>query len=94
MNEYQYLFEHFANPLKHSHFKENILLQTNTLYKLDQTCVHRPSINTSNQSVLRTFIKVTFSSELFNGFGNAWNYKLPHIKPTKNRAESRNHGII
>ena len=74
--------------------KENIFLQTNTLYKLDQTCIHRPSINTSNQSVLRTFIKVTFSSELFNGFGNAWNYKLPHIKPTKNRAESRNHGTM
>ena len=35
--------------------KENIFLQTNTLYKLDQTCIHRPSINTSNQSVLRTW---------------------------------------
>ena len=69
-------------------------LESNTLYMLDQTCVHRPTINSSNRTLLRTFVKVTFTNELFNGFGNAWNYMLPHIKPTKNRFTERNHGVI
>lgn len=69
-------------------------LQTHTLYYLDQECVHNVSKNKLDKAVLRTFIKLTFSSELFNCLGNAWNYKLPHIKPTTPRKEIRNHGVI
>ena len=69
-------------------------LESNTLYILNQTCVHRPAINSTDKTLLRTFVKVTFTDELFNGFGNAWNHMLPHIKPTKNRSIERNHGAV
>lgn len=69
-------------------------LHTHTLYLLDQECVHNVTMNKLNKAVLRTFIKITFSKELFNCFGNAWNYKLPHIKPTTPRKEIRNHGTL
>lgn len=69
-------------------------LSPNTLYEIDQNCVHRPTVNNTNKTILRTFIKITYSKELFNCFGNAWNYKLPHIKPNKNRNEHRNHSVL
>lgn len=72
----------------------NLQLKSNRLYMLDQECVHRPTVNKTNDSVLRTFIKVTYSKELFNCIGNAWNYKLPHIKPNKHRFEHRNHSVV
>lgn len=69
-------------------------LHTHTLYLLDQECVHNVTTNNLDKAVLRTFMKITFSKELFNCFGNAWNYKLPHIKPTTPRKEIRNHGTL
>ena len=69
-------------------------LSTNTLYEMNQKCVHRPTVNNTNKAILRTFIKITYSKELFNCYGNAWNYKLPHIKPNKNRNEHRNHSVL
>lgn len=69
-------------------------LKTGRLYSMGQNCVHRPSRNDTNQAVLRTFVKLTYTRELFNGFGNAWNYKLPHIKPSKQRSDCRNHGVV
>lgn len=69
-------------------------LKTGRLYNMGQNCVHRPSRNDTNQAVLRTFVKITYTRELFNGFGNAWNYKLPHIKPSKQRSDCRNHGVV
>jgi hypothetical protein len=64
------------------------------LYDMNQNVVHRPTENLTNEAVLRTFIKVTYSKELFNCVGNAWNYKLPHIKPTVKRNQSRNHTVL
>lgn len=69
-------------------------LKSNVLYEMTQNIVHRPSKNNTNNAVLRTFIKLTFTKELFNGYGNAWNYKLPHIKPSKERNVCRNHGVV
>ena len=69
-------------------------LSPNMLYEMDQNCVHRPTKNNTNKSVLRTFIKITYSKELFNCYGNAWNYKLPNIKPNKDRNEHRNHSVL
>lgn len=68
-------------------------LRSNTLYHLDKECIHKPSENESDKTVLRTFIKVTFSKEIFNGYGNAWNYLIPDIKPTAKRLETRNHAV-
>ena len=68
-------------------------LTTNVLYDMNQQCVHRPTLNKTNEAVLRTFIKITFSKELFNCYGNAWNYKLPYIKPSTHRSECRNHTV-
>lgn len=68
-------------------------LKSNVLYEMNQECVHKPTKNYTNKAVLRTFIKVTFSKELFNCYGNAWNYKLPFIKPSKHRGEFRNHSV-
>ena len=72
----------------------NLQLESNRLYMMDRECVHRPTVNNTNKVVLRTFIKITYSKELFNCLGNAWNYKLPHIKPSKERFDCRNHGVI
>ncbi|AHY26794.1 hypothetical protein vB_AbaP_Acibel007_23 [Acinetobacter phage vB_AbaP_Acibel007] len=63
------------------------------LYEL-KDCVHRPVFNHTNDVQLRTFVKIVISKERFNGIGNAWNYLLPHIKPTKQRGESRNHTVV
>lgn len=69
-------------------------LNINTLYDMKQHCIHRCTKNTSGRAILRTFIKITFSKELFNCVGNAWNYKLPHIVPNKIRNdELRNHTV-
>lgn len=68
-------------------------LSTNVLYDMNQSCVHKPSNNRADKAVLRTFIKVTYSKDLFNCYGNAWNYKLPHIKPSTQRSDIRNHTV-
>lgn len=70
------------------------LLKSNMLYEMNQECVHKPIKNQTKDVLLRTFIKITFSNELFNCFGNAWNYKLPNIKPTTHRNNERNHGVL
>ena len=72
----------------------NLQLKSNVLYEMNQECVHRPTRNETNKSVLRTFIKLTYTKELFNGYGNAWNYLIPHIKPSKERSICRNHGVL
>ena len=64
------------------------------LYDMNHSIVHRPTKNLNNEAVLRTFIKVTYSKELFNCVGNAWNYKLPHIRPAVKRNQSRNHTVL
>lgn len=75
-------------------YKEHVQLKPHTLYFLDHECVHAPSLNPRPETVVRTFIKVVASKELFNGYGNAWNYLLPHIKPTAKRGSSRNHTVV
>ena len=72
----------------------NIPLDVGKLYYMGEQCVHRPTTNKTSKPVLRTFIKVTFTYDDFNAIGNAWNYKLPHVKPNKQRNECRNHGVL
>ena len=97
LGEYDLTNDHntsLTEMLVQSYDNFNLQLKPNRLYMLDQECVHRPTVNKTNDSVLRTFIKVTYSKELFNCIGNAWNYKLPHIKPNKHRFEHRNHSVV
>lgn len=65
-----------------------------TLYEMDLNCVHRPTFNKTNNPILRAFIKLTFSKEVFNCVGNSWNYLIPHVRPTVKRKNSRNHGVL
>lgn len=74
--------------------KFNHALPINTLYEMNQECVHRPTYNKMDKAVLRTFIKITYSKEQFNCIGNAWNYKLPHIRMTAHRNNHRNHSVL
>lgn len=74
--------------------KKHEKLKPHTLYELDKECVHSTSINLSGETVVRTFLKVVASKEKFNGIGNAWNYKLPHIVPTAHRGSTRNHTVV
>lgn len=86
--------EQSLNDMKHiasSRFHQQ--LNTNTLYEMHQECVHRPTANKTENSVLHTFIKITYSKEMFNCIGNAWNYKIPHIRPTVKRGNIRNHTV-
>lgn len=74
--------------------KKHEKLKPHTLYELDKECVHSTSTNLSGETVVRTFLKVVASKEKFNGIGNAWNYKLPHIVPTAHRSSTRNHTVV
>ena len=74
--------------------KHKVYLESKTVYDMDKELVHRPVINLSEEAILRTFIKLTFTKETFNCIHNAWNYKLPHIKGYMSPKQSRNHGVI
>ena len=89
--DYEKSLEQFRDQ---AYGKECEYLKPHHLYYLDRECVHAPSLNSSGEVVVRTFIKLVASPNLFNGIGNAWNYKLPHIKPTSERGNSRNHTVV
>lgn len=74
--------------------KNKVQLEPHKLYELDKDCVHASTKNCTNETIIRTFIKVVVSKEKFNGIGNAWNYKLPHIVPTAHRGSTRNHTVV
>lgn len=73
---------------------DSLMLDRNTLYALTQETVHEVSENYTEEPILRTFIKVTFTRDKWNAIGNAWNYRIPHIRPDKQRAGHRNHGVL
>lgn len=77
-----------------SRFKQCTQLKPHTLYELDKECVHASTTNLTDATIVRTFLKIVVADELFNGIGNAWNYKLPHIKPNAHRGSSRNHTVV
>lgn len=77
------LFYH-SKPLK---------LKPNSIYRLDETVVHRCDYNRSKSAVLRHFIKVSFSKEKYNLKGNSHNYLLDYNWEMKERSLNRNHPI-
>lgn len=65
-----------------SQLNEVVESKVNTLYNLDRECVHKPMQNLTDETIVRTFFKITITKRLFNSKGNAWNYLIPHIKAT------------
>lgn len=63
----------------------------NSLYKLDTKVIHRCAVNESNESVLRHFVKLSFSKEKYNLIGNSRNYGLNYDWEMKERNIERNH---
>lgn len=61
----------------------------NVLYRLDQSVIHRPAIN-HGPAMLRCFLKVSLSNDVYNLKGNSVNYSLPSID-YKERDFDRNH---
>jgi hypothetical protein len=63
--------------------------QANTLYRLDQTVIHRVSPNVETGK--RAFIKVSVSDKPYVQLGNSINHDLPaHPLPTLERKADRN----
>ncbi|UIK00643.1 hypothetical protein LZK82_11095 [Rhizobium leguminosarum] len=61
----------------------------NHLYRLDQTNIHRVSLNV--ESGKRAFIKVSVSDKPYVQLGNSINHDLPqHPLPTLERQADRN----
>lgn len=69
-------------------------LLSKTMYELSQEVVHAPVANETNKPILRTFLKLTFTKDEFNCSRNAWNYKLSHVRGSKQSGASRNHGVL
>jgi hypothetical protein len=52
-----------------------------TILRLDPYAVHTPSINESSMSPTRTFIKISFSRNMYNKLGNAHNHLFDYNWP-------------
>lgn len=61
------------------------------LLRLDQTVVHRSPDDF--KAGMRTFVKVSISSERYNLLGNSINHNLPESWPLVARQASRNHPV-
>lgn len=63
--------------------------KVNHLYRLDQTNIHRVSLNV--ESGKRAFIKVSVSDKPYVQLGNSINHDMPaHPRPTIERKAERN----
>lgn len=59
-----------------------------TLLRLDETVIHR--VGTYEQPGMRTFVKVSFSTEKYDLEGNSHNHGLDYNWPMRKRGEVRN----
>jgi hypothetical protein len=59
-----------------------------TLLRLDESVIHR--VGTYNNPGLRTFVKVSFSTDKYDLEGNSHNYGLDYDWPMRKRGEVRN----
>ena len=74
--------------------KTKLVLESKHLYEMSHELVHSPCRNDTDEPILRTFIKVTFTKETFNCMNNAWNYRLPHVQGYAKPKCTRNHGVL
>lgn len=70
---------------------EPLKCKPNSIYRLDETVIHRCGYNTNRESVLRHFVKVSFSKDKYNLKGNSHNYLLDYNWDMKERELFRNH---
>lgn len=73
------------------YYEESIQCKNNSVYRLDETVIHRCGYNRSKDAVLRHFVKVSFSKEKYNLRGNSHNYLLHYDWEMKDRGINRNH---
>lgn len=72
---------------------EPLKCKTNSIYRLDETVIHRSDYNREKHAVLRHFVKVSFSKEKYNLKGNSHNYLLDYDWEMKYRDTHRNHPV-
>lgn len=72
---------------------ETLKCKANSIYRLDETVIHRCDYNKSKHAVLRHFVKVSFSKEKYNLKGNSHNYLLDYDWEMKERDAHRNHPV-
>lgn len=60
-----------------------------SLLRMNQSSIHK--VNEKLFTGLRTFVKISFSNEMYNLKGNAHNYKLDYNWDMVERSTSRNH---
>ncbi len=72
---------------------ETLKCKPNSIYRLDETVIHRCDYNRSRNAVLRHFVKVSFSKEKYNLKGNSHNYLLDYDWEMKERDAHRNHPV-
>lgn len=78
--------------LQYFNSKENIPFyrtDPNKIYRLDQYVVHACDI--TDKPVLRSFVKINFSKDMYDLEGNSHNYLLDYDWEMKPRKEQRNH---
>lgn len=80
------------------HFKERTsTIKTFDPYKIlrmDSGHIHRVCINTYTYSIPRTFLKITFSRDIFNRTGNDHNELFEYTWPLHHRGFNRNNSSI
>lgn len=72
---------------------EPLKCKPNSIYRLDETVIHRCDYNRSRHAVLRNFVKISFSKEKYNLKGNSRNYLLDYDWEMKERDAHRNHPV-
>jgi hypothetical protein len=80
------------NEMRNQAKKENIVTYpAKTLLRLTQENIHRIPYILIDESGLRTFLKISISTEKYNLIGNARNYFLQYRWEMKPRDAKRNH---
>lgn len=72
--------------------ENEITYPVNTLIKLDQGVIHRTP--TIQEGGMRTFVKLSVSSEKYNLIGNSHNYLMDYKWKMYERTEVRNHPTL
>lgn len=67
---------------------KNVLYENNTLLRLDQYNIHK--VNESNFCDIRTFVKISISSDKYDLKGNSKNYNLDYDWIMRDRKKDRN----
>jgi hypothetical protein len=91
-NDTERVLQHFENG---SLGKEVVTYPSYTLVRMGPECVHQVGFNTSEESIARTFLKITFSRQILNREGNGINHLFDVNWPMYPRnADKRNHSSI